>query len=298
MASDFDESSANEEASKGLSWWYSADVISRPKEAKTAKRIRRISFTDRLLSHPGRLSIVYFVTLIVIVTGLLLLPISTSDIVFTNFPVAFFTAVSALSTCGIPVANTSEYWSTFGQIVILFSIQFGGLGVMTFASIVALGASRRLKVSQRMLTANELGTTKLSEIKGVLSVVIGLGRFGGSAASTLDQMGQDVLAVDKNPELVTRWSAHLPTIQADMTDVMAIEQIDGPYTVVKIHTPLYAVGRSIEDVQVHDKYGVTVVGIKASGKEFQYGSKELVMHRNDELILMGKQDQIDHFVQG
>ena len=713
MANDFDESSANEEASKGLSWWYSADVLSRDKSDKTAKRIRRISITDRLLRHPGRLSMVYFGALIIIVTGLLLLPISTSDIIFTNFPIAFFTAVSALSTCGIPVVNTGEYWSMFGQVVVLFSIQFGGLGVMTFASMVALGVSRRLKVSQRMLTANELGTTKLSEVKGVLTVVlgtsiiaevltfvlllpdlfrvnhgnmgrtlwqalfyavsaynntgftpdatglhvnrwgvglpilisafigtlgfpvvlnlvqcarrrlspkrwtlhtkltlvttavlvatslawfllvewsntglfpaddpgmkmrramsaavmprsagfdiswvpevtnetkvfmsilmfigagssstaggirvttfavillicraaftghrdvtvfrrriprriqmtavsvttacfalvmvgammlmfttgcafvdavfeacsafslggysvgvasagnpaslfilsaemivgrlgsrtyslsagkhyrwlighsigaqqsdiertiimaakpsgnksvlvIGLGRFGGSVAATLDQMGQDVLAVDKNPELVARWSAHLPTIQADMTDVLAIEQIDasqfdtavvaigdsieasviitgnlldagvsdlwaksvsqeharilqrigarhiinaetdagkrvghlvagnyldyieidGPYTVVKVHTPLYAVGRSIEDVQVHDKYGVTVVGLKAPGKEFQYGSKELVMHRNDELILMGKQDQIDHFIQG
>ena len=217
---------------------------------------------------------------------------------------------------------------------------------------------------------------KPSGNKSVL--VIGLGRFGGSVAATLDQMGQDVLAVDKNPELVARWSAHLPTIQADMTDVLAIEQIDaaqfdtavvaigdsieasviitgnlldagvsdlwtksvsqeharilqrigarhiinaetdagkrvghlvagnyldyieidGPYTVVKIHTPLYAVGRSIEDVQVHGKYGVTVVGLKAPGKEFQYGSKELVMHRNDALILMGKQDQLDHFLQG
>ena len=150
MANDFDESSANEEASKGLSWWYSADVQSRDKSDKTAKRIRRISITDRLLRHPGRLSMVYFGALIIIVTGLLLLPISTSDIIFTNFPVAFFTAVSAL-----------------------FSIQFGGLGVMTFASMVALGASRRLKVSQRMLTANELGTTKLSEVKGVLTVVLG-----------------------------------------------------------------------------------------------------------------------------
>lgn len=172
---------------------------------------------------------------------------------------------------------------------------------------------------------------KPSGNKSVL--VIGLGRFGGSVAATLDQMGQDVLAVDKNPELVARWSAHLPTIQADMTDVLAIEQIDasqfdtavvaigdsieasviitgnlldagvsdlwaksvsqeharilqrigarhiinaetdagkrvghlvagnyldyieidGPYTVVKVHTPLYAVGRSIEDVQVHDQ---------------------------------------------
>ena len=173
MANDFDESSANEEASKGLSWWYSADVLSRDKSDKTAKRIRRISITDRLLRHPGRLSMVYFGALIIIVTGLLLLPISTSDIIFTNFPIAFFTAVSALSTCGIPVVNTGEYWSMFGQVVVLFSIQFGGLGVMTFASMVALGVSRRLKVSQRMLTANELGTTKLSEVKGVLTVVLG-----------------------------------------------------------------------------------------------------------------------------
>ena len=139
MANDFDESSANEEASKGLSWWYSADVLSRDKSDKTAKRIRRISITDRLLRHPGRLSMVYFGALIIIVTGLLLLPISTSDIIFTNFPIAFFTAVSALSTCGIPVVNTGEYWSMFGQVVVLFSIQFGGLGVMTFASMVALG---------------------------------------------------------------------------------------------------------------------------------------------------------------
>ncbi len=39
---------------------------------------------------------------------------------------------------------------------------------------------------------------KPSGNKSVL--VIGLGRFGGSVAATLDQMGQDVLAVDKNPE--------------------------------------------------------------------------------------------------
>ena len=97
-----------------------------------ARRIRRVSLTDHLFSHP----------------------------------------VSALSTCGIQVVNTNTYWSFFGQIVILFSIQLGGLGVMTFASIVALGISRRLRVSQRMLTANELGTNKLSEIKSVITVVL------------------------------------------------------------------------------------------------------------------------------
>lgn len=81
---------------------------------------------------------------------------------------------------------------------------------------------------------------KPSGNKSVL--VIGLGRFGGSVAATLDQMGQDVLAVDKNPELVARWSAHLPTIQADMTDVLAIEQIDAS----QFDTAIVAIGDSIE----------------------------------------------------
>lgn len=35
-------------------------------------------------------------------------------------------------------------------------------------------------------------------------LVVGLGRFGSSVATTLDSMGQDVLAVDKDPELVNR----------------------------------------------------------------------------------------------
>ena len=75
-------------------------------------------------------------------------------------------------------------------------------------------------------------------------------------------------------------------------------EIEGSHTVVKIHTPSHAVGYSIADAKVNERYGVTVVGIKAPGSEFQYGSKELVMHRNDELVIMGKQDNIDKFIRG
>ena len=209
-------------------------------------------------------------------------------------------------------------------------------------------------------------------------LVVGLGRFGSAVATTLDAMGQDVLAVDRDPELVNRWSSQIPTVQADMTDVLAIEQlnapdfdtaivaigdsveasviatgnlldagisdiwaksvskeharilqrigarhiinaetdagkrvghlvsgnyldyieIEGAHTVVKIHTPQHVVGYSIEDAKVHERYGITVVGIKTPGTEFQYGSKELVMHRNDELVIMGREDQIDKFIRG
>lgn len=177
-----------------------------------AKRIRRVSLTDRLFGHPGRLSMMYFAVLIVIATVLLLMPFATQTGEITSFPVAFFTAVSALSTCGIQVVNTSSYWSFFGQVVILFSIQLGGLGVMTFASIVALGISRRLRVSQRMLTANELGTNKLSEVKSVITVVLTITAI--TEALTFTLLLPELLRVNKNDAGRTLWQAIFYAVSA------------------------------------------------------------------------------------
>lgn len=73
-------------------------------------------------------------------------------------------------------------------------------------------------------------------------LVVGLGRFGSSVATTLDSMGQDVLAVDKDPELVNRWSAQVPTVQADMTDVLAVEQLNAS----DFDTAVVAIGDSVE----------------------------------------------------
>nr|WP_240945049.1 potassium transporter TrkG [Bifidobacterium sp. DSM 109958] len=143
-----------------------------PSDAVPRRRIDYRSLTDRLLSHPGRLSVCYFMTLIIVVMLLLLLPASSRGYGVTSPHIAFFTAVSALSTCGIPVVNTALHWTMFGQAIILIAVQLGGLGVMTFASMITLGVSRRLKVSQRLLTATELGATKLSEVRGIIAVVL------------------------------------------------------------------------------------------------------------------------------
>ena len=73
-------------------------------------------------------------------------------------------------------------------------------------------------------------------------LVVGLGRFGSAVATTLDALGQDVLAVDKDPELVNRWSSQIPTVQADMTDVLAIEQLNAS----DFDTAVVAIGDSVE----------------------------------------------------
>ncbi|MBW3091667.1 potassium transporter Trk [Bifidobacterium sp. 82T10] len=166
----FDESSANREASRGYAWWFSGDTFE--KAAAEERRGHRHTFRQHMTAHPGRLTIIYFMTLVVLSASALMLPQSTPRGETTTFSTAMFTAVSALSTCGISIVNSTTHWTTFGQAVLLVSVQMGGLGVMTFASMIALAVNHHMKATQRLLTASELGTTKLSEIKGVLTVVV------------------------------------------------------------------------------------------------------------------------------
>ncbi len=126
--------------------------------------------SDLMVAYPGRFTVVYFVVLIVIATVALMLPVASTTGP-ADLLTAFYTAVSALSTCGIPMVNSNETWSGFGQGVILLSIQLGGLGVMTFASLVLMATTRHLKASQRLRTANELGSSTLGDVKSVLTVV-------------------------------------------------------------------------------------------------------------------------------
>lgn len=57
------------------------------------------------------------------------------------------------------------------------------------------------------------------------TLVIGLGRFGTAVAVTLDRLGREVLAVEHNPNTVRQWSGRIPLIEADATDMEALEQL-------------------------------------------------------------------------
>ena len=51
---------------------------------------------------------------------------------------ALFTAVSTICVTGLSTVDTPNYWTPFGQVVILVLIQIGGFGVMTLATLIAL----------------------------------------------------------------------------------------------------------------------------------------------------------------
>jgi len=128
---------------------------------------------DRLARRsPARLAVFSFGGVVVVFTLLLLTPWATASGQSAPLVDALFTATSAVCVTGLTVVPTGVFWSTFGQVVILVAIKVGGLGIMTLASILGLAVSRHLGLTQRMLAATEVKTTRLGEVGSLIRVVI------------------------------------------------------------------------------------------------------------------------------
>jgi len=87
-----------------------------------------------------------FLITIFIGTLFLMLPFSTTEGYISPVD-AVFTATSAVTVTGLIVKDTPVDFTVFGQVVILFLIQVGGLGFMTFSTfgILVMGKSFSLK---------------------------------------------------------------------------------------------------------------------------------------------------------
>ncbi|MGC1214593.1 MAG: TrkA family potassium uptake protein [Micromonospora sp.] len=84
-------------------------------------------------------------------------------------------------------------------------------------------------------------SARKSEDNGI--VVIGLGRFGCHLAGSLTRLGHEVLAIDRNPEVVQRWSSELDrVVQADATEEGVLRQLG----VTDFRRVVVAIGASVE----------------------------------------------------
>ncbi|GII98273.1 potassium uptake TrkH family protein [Sediminihabitans luteus] len=128
---------------------------------------------DRIARQaPARLAVTVFGAVVLLFTALLMPPFATETGKGASLVDALFTATSAVCVTGLVVVPTGEYWSTYGHVVILLGIKIGGLGIMTLASILGMAVSRRIGLTQRLLTAAETKTAKLGEVGSLVRVVI------------------------------------------------------------------------------------------------------------------------------
>lgn len=128
-------------------------------------------YTALKKSSPARVIVISFISLVLLGTLLLMLPISSKSGVFTNPVDAYFTATSATCVTGLAVYDTYSYWSVFGQAVILLLIQCGGLGIATFATGFSLLLRRKLGIKELILARDSTGGSSL-DIGTLLRIVL------------------------------------------------------------------------------------------------------------------------------
>lgn len=206
-------------------------------------------------------------------------------------------------------------------------------------------------------------------------LVFGLGRFGSALADTLDSMDIEVLAVERDPDIVERWSKRIPCVEADGADMRALEQlgaddfaaavvgvgtsleasvlitgnlvdmgipeiwakatsvehkrilerigahhvvlpesdagarvahsvggtmldyidIEDGFTIVKMRTPKETHHFTLEKLNLQEKYGVHVVGIKGRGRDFEYATPDTLIGPDDILVVAGEGELLERF---
>lgn len=120
------------------------------------------------LSPPSLLAL-GFLALIILGTLLLKLPFAHhGELSWLN---AVFTSTSAVTITGLSVVNVGEAYTVFGKLVIMFLLQCGGLGFMSFAILAVMSLSPQLGLKQQIMAQETIGQTSLKKvtftIKGV-----------------------------------------------------------------------------------------------------------------------------------
>ena len=148
--------------------------------------------SDRV--SPARIIISAFLLLILLGTALLMLPFSTRVWGGASFADALFTATSATCVTGLVVHDTATYWSRFGQLVILFLIQVGGMGVVTMAVAIFIFSGKRISLKQRWVMQESISAPQVGGIVRMTGFIL-------KTAFAIEGLGTLILAFRFCPEL-------------------------------------------------------------------------------------------------
>lgn len=123
---------------------------------KTLFRTRRLTTFQIIIAS--------FLSVILIGTLLLMLPVSAKTGEWTGVKDALFTATSAVCVTGLVVRDTATYWTGFGQAVILILIQIGGMGVITVALAIAVMSGKKIGLMTRQTMQEAIGAPQVGGI--------------------------------------------------------------------------------------------------------------------------------------
>lgn len=121
---------------------------------------------------PVQILAIGFAIVILIGAILLSLPIASKSGVSTPFIDCIFTSTSAVCVTGLTTLNTAEYWTYFGKTVIICLIQIGGLGFMSFATLLALILGKRITLKERLVMQEAMNSFSLQGLVKLAKYVL------------------------------------------------------------------------------------------------------------------------------
>ena len=129
-------------------------------------------FKKRLRVKPAQTLVLGILFIIIIGSILLKLPISN------NKPIEYIDAlfVSTTSVCvtGLTPIVIAEQFTIFGQVVIMFLIQIGGLGLMSFLVLLLVAIGKKINLSNRLILKE---TLNLDNFNGLVNLLIRIFKY-------------------------------------------------------------------------------------------------------------------------
>ncbi len=124
-------------------------------------------------SNPALMLAVSFLFIIMVGSGMLLMPRCIQQGVHLSWIDSLFTATSAVCVTGLTTIDVPGTFTSFGQLVIMLLIQIGGLGVMTITSFFALFFMGNTSIYNQMQVQDMVSSKSLASLWSTLLNIFG-----------------------------------------------------------------------------------------------------------------------------
>lgn len=119
----------------------------------------------------AQIIVFYYIVAVMISTILLLLPITQKQDTELALIDALFISISAVTVTGLATVDVSQLLSAPGTFIFSVILQFGGIGVMAFGTILWLVSGKKIGLRARILMTTEQNSPTFSGIVRLIRLI-------------------------------------------------------------------------------------------------------------------------------
>ncbi|WP_315906294.1 TrkH family potassium uptake protein [Priestia koreensis] len=124
----------------------------------------------------------FYIIAVTVSVILISLPVAHKQGVHLSFMDSLFTAVSAVSVTGLSTISIKDTFSVPGIFILIFVLQFGGIGIMTLSTFIWLLIGKKIGLQERRLIMTDQNQSNLSGlvnlIRNILIIILGIEIIG------------------------------------------------------------------------------------------------------------------------